>query len=237
MRSHARLCFDKRGLPKLKDMTPQFWTDRWQKNDIGFHQKSVHDVLQKYWAELGVLPGASVLVPLSGKSLDMVWLAERGLEIFGIELSQLAVDAFFEERGLVPAAVEQLSGQLKMGGPYMIWCGDFFAVPPSATAHVSAVYDRAALVALPPDMRAAYARHLMTLTPPGTRMLLIGLDYDSTLMTGPPFPVPRSEVETLFDPYASVRLLEEREVIATHPHFKAKGVTSLRESAYTLERR
>lgn len=218
-------------------MEPQFWTERWRNNDIGFHQKSVHDLLPKYWAELGVKPGSSVLVPLSGKSLDMVWLAGQGLDVFGIELAELAVDSFFAERGLKPAAIAQGEGLLKMGGPYSLWCGDFFKVPPSTTAHVSAVYDRAALVAMPPDMRAAYARHLMALTPCGARILLVSLDYDGAQMNGPPFPVPPSLVESLFQSGASVRLLEEREVIATHPHFKAKGVTSLRESAHLLERR
>ena len=218
-------------------MTPQFWTERWHNNDIGFHQKSVHDLLQKHWPELGVKPGGSVLVPLAGKSLDMVWLADQGLDVFGIELSELAVDAFFAERGLTPAVVAQGAGTLKMGGPYSLLCGDFFAVPASATEHISAVYDRASLVALPAEMRKAYAQHLMALTPRGVKTLLISLDYDGVQMNGPPFPVPRAGIEALFQPHASVRLLEDREVIATHPHFKAKGVMSLRESAYVLERR
>jgi thiopurine S-methyltransferase len=218
-------------------MTPQFWTDRWQKNDIGFHQKSVHELLQAHWSKIALQPGAAVLVPLAGKSLDLVWLASRGCDVFGIELSELAVNAFFSERGLVPATVQQTHGQLKMGGPYSLWCGDFFAVPPAATAHIKAVYDRASLVALPPEMRPAYAKHLMSLTRSGTQMLLISLDYDPGAMTGPPFSVPRAEVDSLFGPYASVRLLEVRDVIATHPHFQARGIRSLRESAYALERR
>lgn len=217
-------------------MTPQFWTKRWQKNDIGFHQKLVHELLERYWPEVGAKPGSSVLVPLAGKSLDMVWLAESGHEVFGIELSELAVNDFFKERGFKPAAVVQASGVLNFGGPYSVWCGDFFTVPASATAHIGAVYDRASLVALPPAMRAAYAKHLMTLTPKGAKMLLISLDYDASQMNGPPFPVPPPEVPHLFQPYARVRLLEEREVISTHPQFKSKGVTSLRESAYLLER-
>lgn len=217
-------------------MTPDFWTERWKKNEIGFHQKSVHELLERYWPEVDAKPGSSVLIPLAGKSLDMVWLAENGYEVFGIELSELAVSDFFKERGLKPDAVSQDSGTLNFGGPYTLWCGDFFAVPASATAHIGAVYDRASLVALPPSMRAVYAKHLMTLTPKSTKMLLISLDYNADQMNGPPFPVPPTEVIQLFQPYASVRLLEEREVISTHPQFKSKGVSSLRESAYVLER-
>ena len=180
--------------------------------------------------------GASVLVPLAGKSLDMVWLAERGHEVFGIELSEVAVDSFFAERGLTPAVVAQPYGSLKMAGPYSLLCGDFFAVPPGATDHISAVYDRASLVALPPSMREAYARHLMMLVPRGAKILLISLDYDASQMNGPPFPVPTREDEALFQPHARITVLEQREVIATHPQFKAKGVVSLIETAYALER-
>ena len=218
-------------------MDPQFWTGRWRDNDIGFHQKAVHDLLPRYWPELSVAPGAAVLVPLSGKSLDMVWLADQGHEVFGIELSELAVDAFFSERGLKPASVAQAAGTLKLGGPYSLYCGDFFKVPPQATDHVAAVYDRASLVALPPDMRKAYAQHLMALTPRGAKVLVISLDYDAARMNGPPFAIPRAEVEALFEPYAGVRFLEEREVIGTSPNVRAKGVTSLLEAACVLERR
>ena len=217
-------------------MTPEFWKDRWKKNEIGFHQKSVHELLERFWPEVNAKPGASVLVPLAGKSLDMVWLAECEHDVFGIELSEIAVNDFFAERGVTPAVVEQKSGVLKMGGPYSLWCGDFFAVPETATAHIGAVYDRASLVALPPAMRTAYAKHLMALTPKGVKVLLIALDYDPSQMSGPPYPVPRAEVFELFQPYCNVRLLEDRDVIETHPQFKSKGVTSLLEAAYLLER-
>ena len=218
-------------------MTPDFWTERWQKNDIGLHQKSVHDLLQAHWPALGVASDAAVLVPLAGKSLDMVWLAEQGHGVLGIELSMLAVESFFAERHLSVVRLANAAGTLIHGGPYAMICGDFFAVPPDVTAHIGAVYDRAALVALPPGMRQDYARHLMALTPAGAKMLLIALDYDGTQMSGPPFPVPPAEVETLFQPHAQVRVLQTREVIGTHPHFAAKGIGSLVETAYLIEKR
>lgn len=218
-------------------MDAEFWTSRWKSNEIGFHQKSVHDLLTKYWGQLGLSPGATVLVPLAGKSLDMVWLAEQGHDVFGIELSELAIDAFFAERGLVPAARPAYGGMLKFGGPYTLFCGDFFAVPPEATSHIGAVYDRAALIALPEDDRAAYARQLIAMMPAKSKLLLVSLEYNAGQMSGPPFPVSRAEIESLYGTSGRLALLEEREVIATHPHFKAKGVTSLREAAYCLERR
>ncbi len=125
-------------------MEPQFWNDRWQSGETGFHREEVHDLLAKYWPSLGLGLGSKVFVPLCGKSLDMVWLAEQGHRVVGAELSGVAVDAFFAERGLVPS-VEMLGGfEVKRAGPYEIWQGDIFNLPARATDDVAAVYDRAA---------------------------------------------------------------------------------------------
>jgi thiopurine S-methyltransferase len=219
-------------------MDPQFWLDRWTTNDIGFHQKSVHDLLERYWPEMPVPSGSTVFVPLCGKSLDMVWLTQQGHDVFGVELSRPAVEAFFTERGLKPQVIEGQpgNGTLYLGGPYAVLAGDFFATMSQSTQHVRAVYDRASLVALPPAMREPYAKHLMSLISVGTPVLLISLDYDQTRMKGPPFAVSHDEIKRLFSTFASVRLLEEREVIETHPHFKARGLTSLKESAVLVIR-
>jgi thiopurine S-methyltransferase len=219
-------------------MDAQFWLDRWTQQDIGFHQKSVHDLLERHWTKVSAPRGSPVLVPLCGKSLDMVWLAQQGHEIHGIELSQLAVEAFFVERGLSPQRIgsDPASSNLYVAGSYSLLAGDFFAVDPNATRYVRAVYDRASLVALPPEMRAAYVRHLMALVPQGTPILLISLDYDQARMKGPPFSVSNAEIERLASPFASLQILEEREVIDTHPHFKARGLQSLKESALLLVR-
>ncbi len=85
-------------------MDPAFWQERWKNQDIGFHQPEFHALLQKYWSRLDLRPGSPVFVPLCGKSLDMVWLAQQGHRVIGAELSELAIDDFFAERGLDPTA-------------------------------------------------------------------------------------------------------------------------------------
>ena len=217
-------------------MTPQFWHDRWKNNDIGFHQAAVHDGMAAHWASLGLPRGSDVLVPLAGKSLDMVWLADQGHDITGIELSEIAVDDFFKERGLTPATAARGGAVLKMGGPYALWCGDFFVISSKATRHVAAVYDRAALVAMPPEMRDAYVRHLIGLMPSTAVMMLVSLDYDPSQMTGPPFPVPETEIERLFGPMFSISIVQRHDIIEANPHFRKRGLTRLEETVSILRR-
>ena len=141
-------------------MDPSFWHDRWENQDIGFHQADIHALLPAYWPRLELASDAPVFVPLCGKSLDMVWLAQQGHRVIGAELSQRAIDDFFAERGLAPTTRASGSFTVKSAGPYELWCGDFFDLPREAVAGVAGVYDRAALIALPPCAAAAVCRHV-----------------------------------------------------------------------------
>ena len=138
-------------------MQPEFWHERWSSNRIGFHRDAPLPLLVAHWTALGLAPDARVFVPLCGKSLDMVWLAERGHRVLGVELSELAVRQFFDERGLVPAIHETAAGAHFVAGAYELIVGDAFALEADVLADCAAVYDRAALIALPPDLRRTYA--------------------------------------------------------------------------------
>jgi thiopurine S-methyltransferase len=159
-------------------MDPAFWRARWQSNDIGFHQPHIHELLQEHWPGLKLPPGSTVFVPLCGKSLDMVWLAQQGHRVIGAELSELAIDDFFAERGLSPTTTTTGDFVVKSADAYEIWRGDIFELPNEATAGVAGVYDRAALIALPPSLRRRYAEKLTALLPSPAPILLITLDYD-----------------------------------------------------------
>ena len=217
-------------------MDPTFWLERWQKSEIGFHAKDVQPALEKHWSALKIAVGARVLVPLCGKSLDMLWLAEQGYQVVGAELSELAVDAFFAERGLMPTVRIVDEFTVKSAGPYEIWCGDFLALK-REHMNAAAAYDRAALVAMPPAMQAKYSGKLAELMPFQSQILLIGLDYDRNEMQGPPFAIPRISVQTLFEDDFNVTLLEARDGMAKSEHLAKRGVTRLEEAAYLLRRR
>jgi thiopurine S-methyltransferase len=117
---------------------------------------------------------------------------------------------------------------------FCLACGDFFALRKEDMAQVGAVYDRASLVALPPEMRERYARHLVEILPPGTRILLIAFDYPQAEMQGPPFAVSADEVQALYGKYAEVRLLAQVDALEQNPRFKQRGMTRMEENIFLL---
>ncbi|HEY7670106.1 MAG TPA: thiopurine S-methyltransferase [Hyphomicrobium sp.] len=217
-------------------MDTTFWRERWRNQDIGFHQPMIHALLEKHWPRVGLNRGSAVFVPLCGKSLDMVWLAEQGHMVVGAELSEIAIDSFFAERGLEPAVRAVGSFLVKTAGPYELWCGDIFDLPHDAVAGIAGVYDRAALVAFPADLQQRYCEKLKELLPAAAPILLITLDYDSERMTGPPFAVPRRQVDRLFADSYAISELECRDALDASPHLRQRGLTALREYAYLLRR-
>lgn len=217
-------------------MDATFWHERWQNKDIGFHQPDIHALLQKHWARLGIGAASKVFVPLCGKSLDMVWLAEQGHRVIGAELSEIAIDDFFAERGLVPAVRKVGNFVVKSAAAYELWCGDIFELPPDAVTGIAGVYDRAALVAFPPPMQERYAGTLTTLVPADAPLLLITLDYEQARMAGPPFAVPRQQVHRLFADRNDVMEIACRDALDLHERFKQRGLTALEECAYVVRR-
>ena len=211
-------------------MKKEFWLERWERGEIGFHQDEINPYLLRYWPELPLSSGGEVFVPLCGKSLDMVWLREQGCKVLGVELSAIAVRDFFRENGHSP--VHAVSGKFKSceADGIRILCGDFFDLSKEDLANVSAVYDRASLVALPPDMRERYARHLVDILPRGTQVLLVTFDYPQAEMQGPPFAVPVKDVEALYGKYADVRLLAQEDALPQNPRFRQRGVSRMEES-------
>ena len=188
-------------------MDAEFWRQRWVSNNIAFHEDGYHPMLLTHWATLGIEPDATVFVPLCGKSHDMHWLRKRGHRVVGVELSEIAIQAFFDEAGIDCARDSAGPFVRYSGGGYTLLCGDMFALTPMVTGPFTAVYDRASLIALPPPMRARYAESLRTLCEPGTDGLLVTVHYPPDALTPPPHDVPDDEVKSLFSPWAALRLL------------------------------
>jgi len=215
-------------------MDKEFWHDRWSSGRIGFHRSDVHPFLVRFLRRLKLRAGEGVFVPLCGKSRDMLWLKEQGFTVVGVEIVSAAVRAFFKESGLdaTPHAVPV--GQLFQAEGIDIYCADFFAMGPDEMSGCRAIYDRAALVAFPHDRRRAYAEHLIRIAPPLARILLVILEYEQSQMDGPPFAVTHSEVDQLYGSAYDIEVLETVDALGESPHFRERGLTSLRESALLL---
>ncbi len=198
------------------------WHESWREGRTAFHQDDVNGDLLAY--EEAFLAGGPhrVLVPLCGKTVDLIWLAERGHDAVGVEFVPQAADAFFAEQGLKPETSQDGAIRVLRAGGITILNGDFFAVTQALAGRIDRIWDRAALVALPTDVRIRYAKHIRSLAEPGARLLLNTFEYDESKMDGPPFSIRDSEVREHYSS-ADIELLSEADVIDKAPRFRERG--------------
>ena len=179
-------------------MEHEFWHNKWKANEIGFHRAEPNSNLTEHLPKLNLKPGAKIFVPLCGKTLDIGYLLGCGFDVVAVELHENAVAQLFEELGVTPEVSDV--GDLKKyrSDKVTVYAGDFFELGPEHLGAVDAIYDRAALVALPEAMRQRYAARLPELTSKAPQ-LLVTFDYDQSQYDGPPFSIPESAVLSLYD--------------------------------------
>ena len=213
-----------------------FWHSKWEQNQLGFHQEKVNSRLVKYWPLLNAPAHGKAFVPLCGKSLDMCWLAEQQ-PVLGNELSDIAVRDFFSENTLTPHVTTDGDFSLYRANNIEVLCGDFFDLTQDHLKNVVSVFDRAALIALPADLRARYADHLGDILVSGASVLLISMQYDESKMNGPPFSVPENEVNILFQDNFSVEKIAESSGPDILGNLKERGLDTLTEEVFILIRK
>ena len=209
-------------------MDRQFWYERWESNRIGFHSSKPNPSLVAHVNELGLNEGDRVFLPLCGKTLDIGWLLAKGYQVAGAELSKIAIDQLFAEMEVVPE-VKNLGEILHYSAPMAdIYVGDVFDMTSEMIGNIDAVYDRAALVALPADMRTRYTSHLVEITKNATQLLLT-FSYDQSLMDGPPFSIRDEEVESHYEMSYALLKIESHDVPGG-----LKGVCPAQEHVWLL---
>lgn len=211
-------------------MEPNFWHKKWQESDIGFHNSNAHPLLVKHFPALGLAPNSRLFLPLCGKTLDIHWLLAQGYRVAGAELSPIAVEQLFHELGLVPEITHLENLQRYSAHNIDIFVGDIFNLSSRLLGEVDAIYDRAALVALPADMRTQYTSHLKLITH-NANQLLICFDYDQSQLAGPPFSIGDEELKAHYNADYKLTLLESAEVIG-----KLKGQCPACENVWLLLR-
>ena len=211
-------------------MEAQFWHKKWKNRELGFHQETTNRFLEAYISHLAIPEGGRVFIPLCGKTLDAVWLLSKGYSVVGAELSEDAIREFFDELGVKPEI--SVCGKLKCYSADGIdMCvGDIFDLTAQQLGPVDAIYDRAALVALPEAMRTSYARHLIEITS-GASQLLISFEYDQSVMPGPPFRVDSDEINRLYNSNYAIQQLDSDAVEGG-----LKGICPAEEVTWLLER-
>lgn len=215
-------------------MDPDFWRARWAERQIGFHRDRPNSLLVEHWAGLGLPSAARVLVPLCGKSLDVAYLAGLGHEVVGVELSEIAVRELFHEAGVHASTERRGHVTVHRAGRITVFEGDLFEVGPDLAGRFDAVFDRAALIALPRALRERYARHVLGLLAPAARMLVVTLELTPPDGGGPPHHVSEAEIREHYGATFAVERLGEGAPEPVSPPLAARGVQSVREVGYRL---
>jgi len=221
-------------------MELDFWQQRWSNDETGFHQNEVNPYLRYFYDTKG--PGVDkrsalkVFVPLCGKSTDIHWLSTNGYSVIGVECSDIAVKAFFDEQNIKHTVTSSATHQRYSSESIDILLGDFFTLNNDEMKKVTDVFDRAALIALPENMRQQYVMKMTEMLLPGTRTLLVTLAYDQKEMEGPPFSVTEEEVSDLYADNYKIDKLIVKNTLEDEPRFKERGLTSLKENVYKLTR-
>ena len=211
-------------------MEHAFWHSRWESNQIGFHAAQENPLLVRHIGALSINKGARVFLPLCGKSLDIHWLLARGFQVAGIELSDIAVKQLFEDLNLNPVVREIGSISHYSAENIDIFAGDIFDLTPQTLGPIDAIYDRAALVALPATMRPDYAAQLAELGKAAPQ-LVICFEYDQSAVAGPPFSIDAAQMHAL---YSAHYRLTDLETVAVPNGLK--GIYPATETAWLLTR-
>jgi thiopurine S-methyltransferase len=214
----------------------QHWLDRWQEDRIGFHEASVNRHLQTWFPRFAPAPGSRVFLPLCGKAVDIQWIAQQGFEVVGVELSQIAIEAFFAENSLDFERSESARFGIYQAANITLLQGDFFDLNKADLTNCQLVYDRAALIAMECEDRPRYYEHMLSILPDGCDMLLITLEYDQAEMTGPPFSVMTDEVLQRYRDAFSIEMLETNNIVDQGPRWRKVGLSALQESVFSLTR-
>ena len=209
-------------------MQHEFWHQKWQKNEIGFHLSQPHPLLVKYMGCLNISRNSRIFIPLCGKSLDIHWLLGQGYHVVGVDLSPIAIQDLISTLGL--SFTEMQSGNLShFHHPQIdLFVGDFFELTIEQLGQIDAIYDRAALVALPEEMRSQYVQHLIQIGGDASQ-LLISFEYDQSMMAGPPFSISTQQLQDYYSSEYAIQLLDSQTELL-------KGKVNAQEKIWLLEK-
>lgn len=208
-------------------MEISYWISRWEQDKTGWHMDHVFPPLQEFWPRLQQPRGSTVMVPLCGKSLDLDWLYRQGHRLIGVDVSASALCAVRQRMAALTFRESRRGSLTCYEAPRLqLWCGDFMKLKPRWVPPVDAVYDKAALIALPADRRRTYSAHLLSMLQPHTQLLMNTFEYEQDEMTGPPFAVSRAELDQLYGHQLRLELLQTRNLLPDLPGFRRRGLRS-----------
>ncbi len=215
-------------------MKKDFWLNKWNENSIGFHRSDFHPNLIKNISRFEELE-KTILVPLCGKTLDMIYLKDQGFKVVGIEFSKKACEEFFKENNISYDEIKQGDYIQFRSKNIDLYCGDYFKFIPSEKLNYA--YDRAAIVALDPDTRKSYADQYAKLLNPGGKLLMLTFEYDQSKCQGPPWSTEEYFIYEYFEKEFDIEILESEEIEVGNPRMRESGIETATQKSYLLTRK
>lgn len=212
----------------------ELWLNMWEKKNIPFHKSTVNSALIAYASQLSCNAGDTILVPLCGKSLDMVWLAQQGYKVIGIELSAIACEEFFSENNIEHQIIIEDKFTHYKSKDIEIFCGDFFTVTKNDFPEIKAIYDCKSLIALPAEIKQKYIKHLLQLVNPTAIKILLLVIEATGKIQGPPFPINKNEIKALFGSQYQIEELKRTKRDKIDPHLLQDGFKEITDVTYLI---
>ncbi len=215
-------------------MELSYWQSRWKKGLIGFHLNQPHHSLESFFKPY-LKENDLVYLPLCGKTPDIKWFANQNCRVQGTEISEIAIQDFFKEHNLNPTVSQSHNTTLYRADNIELRQADFLKDAKILQSTADFIYDRAALVALPPQKRPGYIEKAIQILKPGGYYALVAFTYDQDEMTGPPFSVPLQEISAYFDAFVKIQF-RETEILETLKKFQERGLSSMSEQLYLFQK-
>lgn len=210
-----------------------FWQQHWSDGQTAFHLDDIHPDLQVFLPVLSLELGDTVFVPLCGRTLDIGYLLNVGYNVIAIEMVEYAVQQLFNQLSIVPEVSGWKQGKCYRADHLTVYVGNYFDLSSDECAEVSAIYDRAALAAMPYKLQQRYCQHLGDITV-YAKQLVIASAFDQTKMQGPPFTITPQHIQQYYGQHYTIELLNEIETIKEEMDFQKQQLDSFIRRTYLL---
>jgi thiopurine S-methyltransferase len=207
-------------------MELSYWQSRWQKGNTGWHMDTVYPPLPHLWNQIGMNSDTRVLVPLCGKSLDLLWLTDHCDTVTGVDISPKALQHVMQKHSESFIKDTSHGFTIYRSDSLVLWEGDFAKLPSDQIPPQNLIYDKASIIALPPEKRQRHAEKMIELSSFNTQILIQIFEYDQNEMNGPPFSVEEQELKRLFGNQFKLKCLHEQSKLEELQKFKQRGLSS-----------
>jgi cyclopropane fatty-acyl-phospholipid synthase-like methyltransferase len=158
------------------------WQKHYDENDLAWDLGEVANPFVRLWEDKVLTPG-SLIVPGCGQGHEVIYFAERGFQVTGVDFSSGAVELLSESLSRKNLNAKVLHR-------------NFFELDETYSKAYDALLEQTFFCAIHKDQRSAYVETVSRILKPGG--LLFGLFYETGEEGGPPFNTTEADIQNHF---------------------------------------